>query len=67
MCCKIDLNSQADAVHFLGKNDPKILPKTADNVSLGVVYADAPAMSLFDKWRASFLAKTKAQPQKEIA
>ncbi|UNU73759.1 hypothetical protein LU293_02280 [Moraxella nasovis] len=57
MCCNIDLNSQAEAAHFLGKTEPKILPKTADNVSAGVIYSNTPAMSLFDKLVAYFNTK----------
>ncbi|STZ09848.1 Uncharacterised protein [Moraxella caviae] len=57
MCCKIDLNSQAEAAHFLGKTEPKILPQTADNVSGGIAYANKPAESLFDRLVAYFQAK----------
>lgn len=51
MCCTIDLNSNKDARHFMGKDEPTLLPKTADNVS-NVVYQNTPAMSLFDKFMA---------------
>ncbi|MDO4440805.1 MAG: hypothetical protein Q4B81_01320 [Moraxella sp.] len=57
MCCKIDLNSKAEAAHFLGKTEPNILPKTADNVAGRIVYANEPASSLFDKLKAYFYAK----------
>lgn len=53
MCCNIDLNSQKDARHFLGKDEPTLLPKTCDNVS-HLSYANAPAISLFDKLVAYF-------------
>lgn len=59
MCCNIDLNSKAEAAHFLGKCEPNILPKTADNVAGNIVYTDKPAMSLFDKLVA-YLRRTKA-------
>ena len=49
MCCRIDLNSQKDAAHFLGKVEPDLLPKTADNVAGQISYTNQPAMSLFDK------------------
>lgn len=49
MCCNIDLNSKEEAAHFLGKTEPTILPKTADNVAGNINYANTPAMSLFDK------------------
>lgn len=49
MCCKIDLSSQKDARHFLGKDEPNLLPKTADNVAHDVVYTQTPAMSAWDK------------------
>lgn len=49
MCCKIDLNSQAEAAHFLGKTEPNLLPKTADNVAGDIIYTGKPAMSLWDK------------------
>lgn len=52
MCCKIDLNSQAEAAHFLGKTEPNILPKTCDNVAGDIVYTGEPAMSLWDKIKA---------------
>lgn len=54
MCCNIDLNSKAEAAHFLGKGEPNILPKTTDNVSGDIVYTNQPAMSLFDKLVAYF-------------
>lgn len=49
MCCNIDLNSKEEAAHFLGKTEPTILPKTADNVAGNIIYTNTPAMSLFDK------------------
>lgn len=60
MCCKIDLNDQKDARHFLGKGEPTILPKiNDDNLPSGkVAYTDAPAMSAFDKLKAFFAQKT---------
>lgn len=55
MCCRIDLNSQKDAAHFLGKTDPNLLPKTCDNVANGKVqYSGEPALSLFDRLMAYF-------------
>ncbi len=57
MCCKIDLNDQKDAAHFLGKIEPRLLPKTADNVAHDVTFSGAPAMSLFDKLKAYLQAK----------
>ncbi|MCL1623104.1 hypothetical protein M2R47_02395 [Moraxella sp. Tifton1] len=60
MCCNIDLNSKEEAAHFLGKTEPSILPKTADNISVNIIYADTPAMSLFDKIIAH-LQKRKAR------
>ncbi len=57
MCCKIDLNSQKDAAHFLGKVEPNILPKTADNVAPANTIYTGEAMSLFDKLCAYFRAK----------
>lgn len=60
MCCNIDLNSQKDARHFLGKDEPNLLPKTHDNVST-INYANTPAVSLFDRLVAHF--KHKTQPQ----
>lgn len=61
MCCKIDLSSQKDARHFLGKQEPDLLPKTADNVAGSIVYTNQPAMSAFDKMMAYFRAKKSAQ------
>ena len=60
MCCKIDLNSQKDAAHFLGKGEPNILPKTADNVAPHIEYTGT-AMSLFDTLCAYFQAKKISQ------
>ncbi|MDO4250725.1 MAG: hypothetical protein Q4C68_04365 [Moraxella sp.] len=61
MCCKIDLNSSADAAHFLGKHEPKILPKTEDNIApSSISYTGAPAMSLFDKLVAYFSTRLSA-------
>ena len=57
MCCKIDLNSQKDAAHFLGKVEPNILPKTADNVAPANTIYTGEAMSLFDKLCAYFRTK----------
>lgn len=61
MCCNIDLNSQAEAAHFLGKTEPNILPKTSDNVAGNIVYTGEPAMSLWDKikarWQANKMSK----------
>lgn len=57
MCCRIDLNSQKEAAHFLGKTEPTLLPKTTDNVAGSIVYTDKPAMSAFDKLVAYFHAK----------
>ena len=54
MCCKIDLNSQKDARHFLGKDEPTLLPKTADNVAGNIAYTNKPAMSAWDKLIARF-------------
>lgn len=53
MCCKIDLSSQKDARHFLGKDEPTLLPKTADNVA-NIAYRQQPAMSVWDKIVAQF-------------
>ncbi|MDO4896171.1 MAG: hypothetical protein Q3971_02305 [Moraxella sp.] len=53
MCCKIDLSSQKDARHFLGKDEPALLPKTADNVA-NITYCQQPAMSVWDKIVAHF-------------
>lgn len=47
MCCKIDVSSQKDAAHFLGKGDPKMLPKSV--LETLDTEAPKPAMSLFDK------------------
>ena len=60
MCCKIDLKSQAEVAHFLGKNEPNILPKGVDNVACGVVYTNEPAMSLWDNIKA-YLSQHKSQ------
>lgn len=61
MCCKIDLNSQKDAAHFLGKTDPNLLPKTHDNVPNGKVqYSKEPALSLFDRILAYFSKHSQA-------
>ncbi|MDO4427637.1 MAG: hypothetical protein Q4B88_05850 [Moraxella sp.] len=51
MCCKINLNDQKDAKHFLGKGEPNLLPKlNDDNLPSGkVCYKQAPALSVFDK------------------
>ncbi|OAV25981.1 hypothetical protein [Moraxella catarrhalis] len=57
MCCKIDLNSQKDAAHFLGKVEPNLLPKTADNVAPSNTVYTGEAMSLFDKLVAYFRTK----------
>lgn len=57
MCCKIDLNSSKEAAHFLGKHEPNLLPKTADNVAGNIVYTNKPAMSAFDKLMAYFNTK----------
>lgn len=54
MCCKIDLNSQKDARHFLGKDEPNLLPKTPDNVAGNITYANKPAMSVWDRLIAHF-------------
>ncbi|UTO04942.1 hypothetical protein NKT77_10710 [Moraxella sp. FZLJ2107] len=56
MCCKIDLSNQKDAAHFLGKVEPTLLPKTADNVAPNIEYTGT-AVSLFDKLCAYFQAK----------
>lgn len=50
MCCKIDLNSSKDIAHFLGKTEPTLLPKTSDNIAGNIIYTNAPAQSMFDKW-----------------
>lgn len=60
MCCKIDLNSSKDAAHFLGKTEPTLLPKTADNLS-NMAYKNTPAKSLFDKWLRQIFSKHAAQ------
>ena len=57
MCCKIDLNDQKDAAHFLGKVEPTILPKTDDNVAPANTTYTGEAMSLFDQLRAYFRTK----------
>ncbi|OPH37351.1 hypothetical protein LP090_08515 [Moraxella bovis] len=61
MCCQIDLNSKSDVVHFLGKTEPNLLPKTSDNVAGNIVYTGEPAMSLWDKimarWQANKMSK----------
>lgn len=60
MCCTVDLNSKKDARHFLGKDEPDLIPKlNADNLSNGkVAYTGEPAMSAFDKLKAFFTQKT---------
>lgn len=45
MCCKIDLKTQNEAAHFLGKNKPNAL--TQDNAS-----------SLFERLLARFFNKS---------
>ena len=43
-----------DAAHFLGKVEPTLLPKTADNVAPSNTVYTGEAMSLFDKLVAYF-------------
>lgn len=54
MCCKIDVSSQKDAAHFLGKGDPKTLPKSV--LEAMDTQPSKPATSLFDKLVSYFKA-----------
>lgn len=52
MCCKIDLRTQSEAAHFLGKGEPNVLPHHLDD-------QETKATSLFERLMAAFKSQSK--------